>query len=643
MSSIPHLPNEIFAQILASVSFRDQKTCMTTSHAWYYRFRPTVLNSIYIKSRLQFKQLLTILTNSYATQERSFGLLIRRLTLSPTVGMVNAEFNVLPIYCPFLEYFEFNPNLWKYLTYNENMMQWSWLTRYPCMQRLKLTVPILCNTGSTITNLEMSPIMVDELMGSQYNIFSLLAYTPNLKSLALSDGIIVSQNISISEFESIHALCPLLESLQLKSFDAHILSKDGYLVDIETLPIANQLKTLKLDISINSEEFLHYWAHKYPNVEDIDFQLRLLEPEYYRETALLDSSHMKESFALMATRFTEIKKVVAQFDEKYFPCDLFLYGIINNRSLQVKKLEKISIQFYNFDYHRRSAHNFKTLLKNSVKTMKSVSICNWDRSWDYEEDILGPLSACLYLETLSLSPQPGILTEFDIDIILDCCPNLKRLELSNTYNLFVRDEDNVSITRLHRLKEFSLKYTMVNNRLFEYLAVRCPYLNKLDILHMTKPYDNDIQVKINMPRHRFKSIRIAGLRLGLRIEDAGFQCNSYSTICSLEETEKMLRKTVPTDEKWYHLYQPVNSKNQLGKIGQPDSKILKPRLQRLNNDQVRKIKILQTTRQLWEQISFAGSRLKYEPKHKWELDIPYGFSSIRCRSVDEFQFEGVTL
>lgn len=641
MSSIPQLPNEIFAQILASISFHDQKTCLTVSRTWYIRFRPSVLNCIHIKSRHQFKQLLKKLSNSYATQEQPFGMLIRRLTLSPSVGMVNAEFNDLPIYCPFLEYFEFDPKLWKYLTYNESMAQWSWLARYPCMQRLKLTVPILCNAGSTITQLEMSPIMVDELLGSQYSIFSLLIYTPNLRTLTLSDGVIVSQNVSISEFESIHALCPQLESLKLKSFDAHILSKDGYLVDIETLPIAAHIKTLELDISIDSKEFLHYWAHKYPNVENVDFQLRLLEPEYFHETILPDSTQMKESFALMATRFTKIKRLVAQFDEKYFPCDLFLYGIINNRSLQVKMLEEISIHFYNFDYHRRSAHNFKTLLKNSVNTMKSVNISNWDRSWDYEEDILRPLSACVYLETLSLSPQPGILTEFDVDIILDCCPNLKRLELSNTYNLFVRDDNNVSISRLHRLKEFSLKYTMVNNRLFEYLAVRCPYLDRLDIVQMTKPYDNNIQVRIDMPRHKFKSIRIAGLRLGLRIEDAGFQCNSCSTICSLEETGKHLRNTIRTNERWYHLYQPVETKSQL--VGQPRSKMLKPRLQRLNEEQVQKIKSLETTRQLWEHISFAGARLKYEPKHKWELDIPYGFSSIRCGSVDEFQFEGVPL
>lgn len=624
--SLAILPNEIFSQILDLISFQDQKTCMLICYSWHDRFQSVVLKNITITTRQQFKQLLSKLDQSHQIQQVSLGLLIRRLTLGSHVGVTNAEFNQLPIYCPFLEYFDFNPVLWKYFSYTNNIKLWSYLSRFPCMQRLKLTVSILRDTGRNMTQLELSPVMVDELVGTEFTIISILAYTPNLTYLKLSSGIVVSQNISISEFESIHTLCPQLERLELCSFDAHLLSKDSYLVDIETLPITSKLKQLRLDISINSEEFLDYWAYKYPNIESLDMQLRLLEPEYYHEQVEPENSRMKESFTVMASRFTGLQNLRAQFDEKYFPCDVFLRGM-NSRQMQ-----QISIHFFNFDYLRRTARNFKILMNRSMETLKHVEISNWDRSWDYEQDILIPMGKCTFLESLSLSPQPGTLTEFDIDVILDYCTGLKSLELKNTYNLFVRDD--VNKTRIHDLQEFSLKHTMVNNQLFDYLAIRCPYLNKLDILHMTKPYDNDIQVKINMPYHAFKYIRIMGLQLGLRIEDSGFQCNCSSAICSLEETQKVeSKKPAKYPERWYHLYQPKQNHS----CNPP------PRLQRLNHDQVKKLEEMKITKHLWEQISFAGVRLKYETKKNWEFDIPFGFTSVRCRSIDEFKFEGVLL
>ncbi|KAI9273845.1 hypothetical protein EDC94DRAFT_592923 [Helicostylum pulchrum] len=647
------LPNEIFSQILALISWQDQKTCMLVSPLWHLRFRPSIIKNIRLNTRHQFKYFLSRLQDSHKADQDSFGLLIRRLTLGTRVGIINSEFNQLPILCPFLEYFDFNPNLWRYFTYTENVALWGYLSRFPCMHRLKLTVPILRNTGRNITQLEMSPVTVDELPSTRFNIISILRYTPNLISLQLYNGIVISQNISISELESIHNLCPRLESLQLKGFDAHLLSKDCYYIDIDTLPTAPKLKRLHLDMSINSEDFLHYWAHKYPHIESLDIQLRLLEPEYYHEAVQPENSCMKEAFATMATQFKQLQSLTAYFDEKYFPCDVFLRGI---NSVQTK-MKHISIHFSNFDYHRRSARNFKLLVKNSQSTMKHIDISNWDRSWDYEHDILIPMGQCPHLESLSLSPLPGALTEFDIDIILDYCTCLKKLSLAYTYNLFISNDEK---REPHPLQELSLRYTMVNNKLFNYLAMRCPHLDKLDILHMTKPFDNNIQVQINMPHNSFKYIHIAGLQLGLRIQDSGFQCIRRSVICSLEEIQKSSRnnrKEISNDlntkratskykkypERWYHLYQPKQKERLERNINLYGCGTIAPRLQRLRDDQAEKIKSVKVNEKLWEQVVFAGARIEYESKRNWELDIPFGFTSVRCLSVDEFKFEGVVL
>jgi hypothetical protein len=628
---------------------------MEISHSWYYRFQPSVLQNLYLNSRQRFRQFYKKLENSHQTN-KPFGLLIRRLSLGPNVGVVSSEFNSLPLYCPFLEFLEFNHLLWRYFAYSNNVARWNHLERLPCMEQLRLTVPILRDAGYSITQLEMSSMMVDELAGTSHSVISVLSFTPNLIHLRLSDGIMVSQNISISEFESIHTLCPKLESLSLGSFDSHLKTNDSYLIDIETLPAAPRLKKLHLDISINSEEFLYYWAHKYPHIESLDIQLRLLEPEYYHEAVQSENSHMKESFAVMATRFSKLRRLRAKFDEKYFPCDVFLRGINNVHA----QMEEIAIHFYNFDYHRRSARNFKLLVYNSMNTVTCVTISNWDRSWDYEEDILEPLCQCQYLQVLSLSPQPGTLTEFDINVILDRCIHLKKLELSNTYNLFVRDDGNVNIFNTHRLEELSLKHTMVNNRLFEYLAVRCPLLSKLNISYVTKPYDNDIQVKIDMPNHSFKSIHIKGLKLGLRIEDTGFQCNYESTLFSLEQTQKVTQRRLRQHrslymdsyilpnvcsqypERWYHLYQPTVPHGKTWSISKGNvKKKNNARLQRVNDKGIHKIKNLPVIKQLWEQISFMGPRIKYEDKDNWHLDIPYGYLSVRCNSVKDFSFEGI--
>ncbi|GAN09681.1 hypothetical protein MAM1_0283c09213 [Mucor ambiguus] len=651
--SLPTLPNEIFHQVSTRLPHQDRKECMCVCQSWLHRFQPIVLQHILISNRHQLKQFIAKLAET-ANSNQPLGLLIRRLALRPHVGMSNKEFHLLPIYCPYLEYFDFNPVLWRYFAYTTHVAQWRYLARFPCMERLRLTLPILRAIGSNITHLEMSSVMVDELADTNMSIISLLKYTPKLASLKLSNGIMVSQNISITEFESIHSFCPYIETLHLDSFNSHLMTKDGYLVNIETLPTASHLKNLRLNMSINSEDFLHYWAHKYPFIHTLDIQLRLLEPEYYHEAVQPENSGMKESFAVMATSFRHLKRLKARFDEKYFPCDVFLNGI-NSIPTQ---MEQVFIHFFNFDYHRRSARNFKLLMSNSINTMTEINISNWDRSWDYELDILEPLSRCSHLKSLSLSPQPGTLTEFDIDIILDRCIHLERLELSNTYNLFVRDDANDNIVKIHRLEAVALRHTMVNNRLFEYLALRCPFLSTLDISHVIKPYDNNIQVKINMPHHHFKSIHIKKLQLGLRIEDPGFQCNHYATLLSLEETEKTERQlerqrkaleerkyvvaTTGYPERWYHLYQFQRKYGDNHNRSMLVDK-LQPRVQRLSESDVDKIKGLRVTRQLWEQISFVGSRIKYEDKNNWHLDIPFGHFSVRCRSVNEIRFEGITL
>ncbi|KAI7905434.1 uncharacterized protein BX663DRAFT_549436 [Cokeromyces recurvatus] len=662
--SLINLPNEIFIKILKTLSIDDQKTCMQVCHSWHDRFQLTVMKCLYIKSRKQFKEFFNKL-KSTQNENITLGQVILRLDLDPTVGMINSEFHLLPLYCPFLEIINFNPELWRYFTYaKESMTYWRYIIQYPRMERLKLAFPILYNNGQTLTHLEFGSVIIDQLAETRLNIISLLSYTPNLLSLKLSDGITVSHTLSISDFESIHTLCPKLQSLHLESFELRLVTKDVCLIDIKTLPVASHLKNLSLNnLSINSEEFLQYWAHKYSNIESLDIQLRLLEPEYYHEAIWPENSSMKEYFAMMASSFVKLRKLKARFDDKYFPGDVFLRGI-NTIGLQ---LEEVSLHFFNFDYHRRNAHQFKILINNSICTLTSISISNWDRNWEYEEDILRPIRYCSQLVDLSLSPQLGTLIEFDIDVFLDKFPCLKRLELANTYNLFIEDETNANINNVHHLEELSLRHTMVNNQLFDYLSIRCPYLNTLRISNFTKPYDNDIQVKVNMPHHDFKSIQIKGLHLGLRIEDAGFQCNHYSTLCSLEETSKTEQKLLKRNnhelvglmsnsnhmknkkqnhahdlwcaERWYHLYQPKYRSNSRKSKYNNNT----PRFQRLNNSSIMKIKQLDITHQLWEQISFVGSRIKYEDKKHWYLDIPYGWFSVRCRSVKEFSFEGITI
>lgn len=617
-TSLSNVPNEVFSQIVDLIPFQDKKTCMLICHGWHDRFQSVVLKDLYIRNRKGLKELFSKLAHWQQTHSVPLGFLVRRLTLAPRVGMTNAEFQQLPIYCPFLEYLDFNPKLWKYFSYTNQMKRWTYLFRFPCMQRLELTVPILRDTGQHLTYLEMG---VDDSLTDLSVVVSILGYTPNLTSLKLESGVKVGTTISISDFESIHTLCPCLEELDLGGFHARLFSKDGYMVDMETLPVARGLRQLRLDLSINNESFLDYWGHKYPELRALHLQLRILEPEYFHEPVEGEHALMKASFTHMASQFKELVKLSGEFDEKYFPCDVFLRGV-NSRAM-----ESLSIHFYNFDYLRRSARNFKILMNRSIETLKELEISNWDRSWDYEQDILIPMGKCTGLTTLVLSPQPGTLTEFDLDVILDYCPQLKSLSLKNTYNLFVHCHD---VTKRHGLKAFSLEHSMVNNALFNYLSIRCPDLTRLSLEQMTKPYDGEIGVSITMPNHAFEFIHIRGLKLGLRMEDAGFQSNCSSTLCSLEEIQKHSGSGSDADaERWYHLYQPKK------KHGHGPS----PTLQRLH--QVQKLKETRGTKELWETVAFAGVRLQYESKKNWLFDIPFGFTSVKCRTVNEFKFEGV--
>jgi hypothetical protein len=340
-----------------------------------------------------------------------------------------------------------------------------------------------------------------------------------------------------------------------------------------------------------------------------------------------ENSRMKAAFGFLANGFPHLKTLSTKFDEKYLPGDIFLQGL----NLVEVTLESLTIYFSHFDYHLRGANNFRQLLSNSSRIITKLEIGNWDQSWNYELDILHPLRACPMLRYLSLSPQPVMQTEFHVDDILDSCPRLHSLEINNNYNLFVKNP--IAIRKPHVLEQLKLDRCMVNECLFEYLAQRCPKLSKLVLSRMTKPYDGNIALNINMPHHQFESIQVRGLQLGLRVQDAGFQCGYHATLCSLEETLKERSK------RWYHLYSPTPKKSTNYK-----EQHIPPRLQRLSESEAEEIKQINMTPHMWTEIAVVGgSRFSLEKRDNWKFDIRYGYLSVCCKSVDEFTFEDITV
>lgn len=626
------LPNEILTQVIQLLSIDDLKSCMLVNYSWHERLETFIFQNIHIKSRNQFKQFFILLKETY-NGSCPVGLSVRRLILGTQVGVSLEEFRLLSLYCSRLEYLDFNFLLWKYFPYITTYKNWQHLSRYPPIIDASIAETIAKFRGSTITELTLENnashrVWFDILISAM----SILEKMPNLKYLSLNDNSFKGDIFPLSMFEYIHDSCPQLETLKIHEIVGEI-EYGPENKNSETVLAACNMKELSLNMAIRDEKFLLYWASKYPNIEALNIDLKLRKTTEYYENGQQVNPRLNECFSIMAASFPKLKKLNARFDEQVFPCDVFLTSL---NGLEVPlQLEDISIRIQNFAYRRRSAPNFKFMIAHAASSLRCIELENWCRTWDYETDLLQPLSECINLEQLSLSPQPGTLTEFEIDIILNTCPRLKQLHLINIYNLFVRD---TSFAAPHPLESLTLEYTMVNKRLFDYLALRCPKLHTLDISNVTKPYENnEIELTINMPEHTFRSIRIESFRLGLRLQDSGFQCGVSASIFSLEETLKTkrayqrrsTRRKFP--ERWYHLYGSEKRKQPWGL------------LQRLSDSSVQKIKSHQMSNNLWRQISSLGCRIRLERKKDWYLDLPFGYLSVRCKSVDEFVFFDVPI
>ncbi|KAI8880541.1 hypothetical protein K501DRAFT_275512 [Backusella circina FSU 941] len=626
------LPNEILLKVSSQLSVDDLKECLKVNHEWYHRFRSATFRNVHFKSKKQWRTFYRKISN-----DRTFGFYINGIALAK-LGMAKEDFYQLPVYCPNLEYISFNPKLWCYFgsfSSHSNIKSWKKLRSVPSMQRLQITEPIIKTLGHQFTCLDLGIDLFDEWreVEKEKSILKLLRYTPNLHSLSLNNNsnptlssLASTANhpyvLSMNEFESIHSYCPQLSSLKLLGFRSYWQQNDS-IISIN----ATELLDLAVDMTIDSPDILCYFSKKYPRIRHLTLNLKLFEPRSNRMVIPPENSRMKAAFGFLANGFPHLKTLSTKFDEKYLPGDLFLQGL----NLVEVTLESLTIYFSHFDYHLRGANNFRQLLSNSSRIITRLEIGNWDQSWNYELDILHPLRACPMLRHLSLSPQPVMQTEFHIDIILDTCPQLCSLEINNNYNLFVKNP--IAIRKPHVIQKLKLDRCMVNDGLFDYLAQRCPKLSKLVLSRMTKPYDGNIALNINMPHHHFESIQMRGLQLGLRVQDAGFQCGYHATLCSLEETLKERSK------RWYHLYSPTVKKSKTHKEHYPP-----PCLQRLSDSDAEEIQEINMTPQIWTEIAVVGgSRFSLEKRDNWKFDIRYGYLSVCCKSVDEFVFEEIAV
>ncbi|KAG0177803.1 hypothetical protein DFQ29_004314 [Apophysomyces sp. BC1021] len=453
-----------------------------------------------------------------------------------------------------------------------------------------------------------------------------LASLPRLQALTIGD---LEDAWAYSELAldltTIHQLLPDLSYLELWNVClGPPLSSGGI-----TIHGAAKLHTLKLMSHLSSWHWFHYLAYTYPNIKTMILNLRL-KVLLQRSMSPKDFVEAQEAFLIMARSYTRLSTVVVDISPKLWP---------GQRFLDTLERTGTCLKEYHCIQKGWTPQMLKALTVCGATTLSKVHISLWKGTRDLLE-IIQPLANCRQLEDLDLSCGEEdfvVHNSCTLNVFLNHLPNLKHLTL-HTCTLYVSQEKDY--TSEHGLRQLTLEDVCFSTAVMDYVSRRCRSLCDLRLDYCTKLRDHTHQeIRIDMPHHVFRSIRIC--HTFLSSEDRK-RCNVDSTLLSLAQLDKQRRWRKNTDldglTRWYHMGDTNGNK-----VHEEEEELTRGWcLQRLTHEEIRLVKSFRMEPQQWKNLENA-IRNTYKTKKRWETDLPYGYISIRCRSVDRLTFNHVEL
>ncbi|KAF7727003.1 hypothetical protein EC973_008116 [Apophysomyces ossiformis] len=606
---------EILELIATLLPAKDLYVCLSICRVWHANFQRALYRTIHIRSRRQFKSFCRCL------QQRS-GSLVRELILLNRVGITAQELDHLLLFCPFLEMFTLSADgSWKHLKPSA-IFGWKYLRKLsPLHPKLASSLPsaLACQ----LTNLTLR----GDHARSLHRDAALLPLFGSLRKLqALTIGE-VKDAWACSELPLdlpiIHQLLPELGYLELWNVGLH-----SFLPQNNFGQGAAKLHVLKVMSHLSDWHWLSYFAHTYPNIRTMVLNLRL-KVLLERTMTRAEIVQAQESFLVMAGSYHRLERLSIDIPPKLWPGRQFM-NTLNRKGRLLKEYHCL-----HEDWTPQMLHSISEC---GASTLSKIHVSLWKGTHDLLQAVQ-PLANCRSLESLDLScgrEDFMIHNSCAFDAILNHLPSVKHLTLHMCTLYISQDMGNA-----HGLRRLVLEDVRFTTAVLDYVSQWCQEIADLQLDYCMKLRDHlQQEIRIDMPACRFRSIRISYMCLS---PEAKKRCDVDSTIFSLSQLDRSQRQRKNTDPdgqtRWYHMAE----KHGNGWPDDDDEEMIRGRyLRGLNSQEIMRVKSFQMELSHWKNLE-SITRETYRTKSNWEMDLPYGYITIRCRSVDTLIFNYVEL
>ncbi|CAO3643220.1 unnamed protein product [Mucor hiemalis] len=507
-------PNEIFDNISYYLTAKQKGVCQAVCRSWRILFIPSQYRYIKLEGRRQFNQFYNSLNPNF------LGYYVRRLSVDD-VYMTTQELDSLPALCPNLVELSFNdvntlhdPNL-----FTQAFSYWKNLRRLTGLQDLTAIKYFLQSPSSPLSSLTYLSISFQAHdVSFREDLLRGIRQAKNLQNLSLDYAI-----LALSHVEAIHDACPNLQKLQLTNTK---LEPIGHTVH-EKRAVAKQVFSPALSMETfefknggdlyQDYEWLYYFSLKYPNLIKLElwceYSVNTPDPE-----VLPTATDLEERWGALASlgmRCFQLKSVK-------------LLNITMNQWL-FQAMDHVGTQLEDIALGDMSDNTIDILqyLGQCNQNVSSLTLWGWPSLCIPETmaetiSVLGRCSDRLSSVTFSMQFSGIKNSPMPIDLLLSSCSKLKYLKLDNTQVTLVSSIDRAKDALNHnkdlyvrpQLYHISFENGSFRNVVFEYLALRCPNLAKLEITScaLIEGHPSEKEVKIHMPHHAFESISINFIR-----------------------------------------------------------------------------------------------------------------------------------
>ncbi|KAI8078028.1 uncharacterized protein B0P05DRAFT_543850 [Gilbertella persicaria] len=632
------LPLEIVERIVRFLPNNDLIQCLLACKVYYVSFYPALVRSVTIQHKRKLKQFFCILV------QHNLGLYVRELYLKNRVGITKQDFEFLSQHCPYVEILKFND--WRHCT-RSTLASFKQLKQLAKIYDTPKASEVLLDAGSTLTHLELSQRVVRALTVT-HTLLPLLSLGTQLTHLTLDGYFSPSMreeqlNFDHVHWDTLHRACPHLVYIQMLT--VHLTATLPQVKHMtENIDVVDRIKTLILsDLCLDHPVWLIYLAIKYPQLTTLELRFELTAFTNYDESEeKLSRAGCSAAFLGMANQLTQLKTLSLQgLKDSHFPGVLF-FDTLAQKAIQLQDL----IIRYNTDIFLQHGLNERVLsaiVAGQSHSIKSIHMDMWVKAHDHFFDFLRPLSLCSQLVDLSLASDEFGKFNFNpipIDMILDMCVHLKKLELIRTALVI---EDKHTVKRTHPLKSLRIAISRVSEALFCYLTRRCPSISHLEVV-TSYWMPREIQMRIDMPNNQFDYVRISDLnKLNVPCLEGNLSFGTSVNLFGVHQLDLIDKQKARYEQKgkqvqqdltsWYHLYEIEDQR----RLRYPPCFI-----RRLHPEEVKSFKYLVKFYQenyYREQPGTTGFIVdRYVSKKDWRDDVRFGHVLLTCKSVKIFKY-----